>query len=73
MAKKLAIDYETADKITVLNLKDYRDNLQTELDKWRANPKTENNPGGYWLHDEDVVNNIKVIDAISIVLKQYGG
>lgn len=72
MAKKLAIDYETADKITVLNLKDYRNTLQTEIDQWRANPRTENNPTGYWLHDEDVVNNIKVIDAISIILKQYG-
>lgn len=72
MAKKLEIDFETADKITVLNLLEYRKYLQKELDQWRANPRTENNPTGYWLHDEDVVNNIKVIDALGVVLKQYG-
>jgi hypothetical protein len=43
------IDGETADRITSLNLKDYRAYLKKELKQWKANPKTEDNPNGYWL------------------------
>ena len=51
------IDGETADRITSLNLKDYRANLKSELAKWKKNPKTEDNPDGYWVHPEDVRGN----------------
>lgn len=58
----LTIDWETADKITAANLRDYRDSLQGQLDNYKE--------GGY-LHPEDVVHNQKVIEAIEIVLKDF--
>jgi len=68
----LEIPMEVADGITVATLKDYSKYLKSELKKWRKNPKTESNPNGYWLHPEDVTMNIRVIDALDLVLKQYG-
>lgn len=68
----LEIPMEVADGITVATLKDYRKYLKSELKQWRKNPKTEDNPEGYWLHPEDVAINIRVIDALDLVLKQYG-
>lgn len=68
---KFEIDAETADRITYLNLREYQTYLQSELDQWRSNPKSDTNPDGYWLHDTDVASNIRVIDAIELVCKQY--
>jgi len=69
----LAIPYEVADNITLVSLIDSRDYLQSELDQWQANPKDELNPDGYWLHPEDVVNNIKYIRAMNLLIRYYGG
>jgi hypothetical protein len=66
------IDGETADRITSLNLKDYRAYLKKELAQWKKNPKTETNPDGYWLHPEDVAGNIRAIEALSLVIKHFG-
>lgn len=73
MSKKLEIDGDTADRITVLNLKDYRTYLKKELAQWKKNPKTDSNPDGYWLHPEDVAGNIRTIDALNLIIKHYGG
>ena len=70
---KLEIDLETANRITQLTLTDYRDYLQSELDQWNANTKYEDNPGGYWLHPEDVVDNMKRIKHINKILEDFGG
>jgi hypothetical protein len=69
----LGIDYETADRITRLNLTEYRDRLQEELDKWNGDPKSEHNPDGYWLHSEDVVTNYNTIKIIDTLLEHFGG
>ena len=69
----LEIPYEVADGITLATLKDYRKYLKSELKQWRKNPKSETNPDGYWLHPEDVTINIRVIDALDLIIKQYGG
>jgi hypothetical protein len=69
----LELDMETANNITRLTLTDYRDYLQSELDRWTANPKDEENPDGYWLHPEDVVRNMKTIKRIDLVLNDFGG
>lgn len=61
--RQLTIDGETADRITVLNLKDYRAYLKKELRDYKK---------GQWLHPEDVAMNIQVIEAINLVIKQYG-
>jgi hypothetical protein len=65
------IDGETADRITALNLKDYRANLKSELAKWKKNPKSEDNPNGCWMHPEDVTGNIRRIDALNLIIRDF--
>ena len=69
----LELDMETANNITRLTLTDWRDYLQSELDQWNANPKTEENPDGYWLHPEDVVRNMHTIKRVDLILNDFGG
>ena len=63
---------EVADGITVANLKDWSNYLQSELDAWEANPKNELNPNGVWTHPEDVVGNKKYIAACDLLIKAFG-
>ena len=63
MSKKLEIDFETADQITVLTLKEQRRYLKKELADFKK--------GGY-LHPEDVVNNTRLVQALDDVIKYYG-
>jgi len=65
------IDGETADRITSLNLKDYRAYLKKELKMWKKNPKTDSNPDGYWLHPEDVAGNIRTIEALDLIISHF--
>jgi hypothetical protein len=65
------IDGETADRITSLNLKDYRANLKKELKQWKKNPKSDNNPDGYWLHPDDVTGNIRTIEALDLIISHF--
>ena len=71
-ARKLELDGEIADGITVLNLINYRAYLKTELNLWKKNPRSDNNPDGYWLHPEDVACNIKAIEALNLIIKHFG-
>ena len=73
MIPDLTIPFEVADRITKTNLIEARRYLQSELDQWEANPKDDNNPTGYWLHPDDVVNNMKLIKAMDLLIKYYGG
>ena len=68
---KIFIDGETADRITALTLRDYRAYLKKELKQWKANPKTDDNPDGYWLHPEDVAGNIRTISALDLIISHY--
>ena len=65
------IDGETADRITSLNLKDYRAYLKKELKQWQKNPKSESNPSGYWLHPDDVTGNIRTIEALDLIISHF--
>jgi hypothetical protein len=67
----ITLDSDAADRITLLNLKEYRGFLKKELRDWRKNPLTDDNPMGRWLHPEDVALNIRVIDALTTVIKQF--
>ena len=69
----ITLDGEAADRITVLALKEQREYLKKELSDWKKNPKTDTNPGGYWLHPEDVAINTRMIEALTTVIKYYGG
>ena len=64
MSKGLEIDYETADRITLLNLQDQLKYLRKELEDFKE---------GKWLHPEDVVNNAKLIKALELLISYYGG
>ena len=72
MNRKIELDGEAADRITVLNLQDYRTYLKKELAQWKKNPKTDSNPDGYWLHPEDVSGNMRTIEALNLVIKHFG-
>ena len=65
------IDGETADRITSLNLKDYRAYLKKELKQWKKNPRSDANPDGYWLHPEDVGLNMQTIAALDLVISHF--
>ena len=69
----ITLDGETADRITLLNLKEYRSYLTKELTAWRRNPRTEDNPDGVWLHPEDVTGNTVTINALNLLIKHFGG
>lgn len=65
MAKKqIVLDGDAADKITVCNLKDYRQYLKKELAQFKK---------GEYLHEEDVAGNIKRIAALDLIIKDFGG
>ena len=72
MSRKIELDGEAADRITVLNLQNYRAYLKKELAQWKKNPRTDSNPDGYWLHPEDVSGNIRTIEALNLVIKHFG-
>ena len=75
MTKKIGpitLDGDTADRITVLTLKEYRGYLKKELAEWKKNPKSDSNPDGYWLHPEDVSGNLRTIEALNLVIKHFG-
>ena len=61
---KLEIDFETADRITVITLKEQRKYLKKELARFKK---------GEYLHPEDVANNTRLIEALDLVIKYYGG
>jgi hypothetical protein len=63
MSKKIELDGEAADRITVLNLKECRNYLKKELRQYKK---------GEYLHPEDVAGNIKMIEALNLVIKYFG-
>ncbi len=69
----ITLDGDTADRITLLNLKEYRSYPKKELAEWRKNPRTEDNPEGVWMHPEDVTGNIQAISALDLIIKHFGG
>jgi hypothetical protein len=62
--KGLEIDFDTADRITLITLKEQRRYLKKELADFKK--------GGY-LHPEDVVNNTRLVEAMDMIIKYYGG
>jgi hypothetical protein len=52
-------------------LKDYQQGLKKELRNWKKNPKGPNNPTGVWLHPEDVTGNMRRIELLDEILKDF--
>jgi hypothetical protein len=69
----ITLDGEAADRITLLNLKEYRGHLSKELAAWRKNPRTEDNPNGKWMHPEDVTGDMAAVSALNLIIKHFGG
>lgn len=67
----ITLDGDAADRITLLNLKEYRSYLKKDLSDWKKNPRTDTNPGGVWMHPEDVGINIRTIEALNTVIKHF--
>ena len=67
----ITLDGEAADRITLLNLKEYKSYLTKELTAWRKNPSTEDNPDGVWLHPDDVTGNAAAINALGLIIKHF--
>jgi hypothetical protein len=63
MSKKLEIDFETADRITVLTLKEQRKYLKKELADFKK---------GKYLHPEDVSRNTIMVHHLDAVIKHFG-
>jgi len=64
MSSGLTLDYDIADKITLLSLQDHLKCLRKELEDYKE---------GKWLHPEDVVNNAETIAALELLIPYYGG
>ena len=58
------LDYETIDRITVAGLKSYLDSVQTGLADYRK--------GDRWLHPDDIVHSEKAIEALKLILRDFG-
>ena len=65
------IDGETADRITSINLKEYRAHLKEDLKQWKKNPRSDANPTGYWMHPEEVGINMQTIAALDLIISHF--
>ena len=63
MSRKIELDGEAADRITICNLKEYRAYLKKELRQYKK---------GEYLHPDDVAGNIKLIEAMTLIIKYFG-
>lgn len=68
----ITLDFETADRITVLTLKEQRSYLKSAMAAWKKNPRTDDNPDGVWMHAEEVVSNTHTISALNLIIKYFG-
>jgi len=68
----ITLDSDAADRITVLTLKEQRSYLKKELKEWKKNPRSDTNPGGYWMHPEDVAINTRLVESLNTVIKYFG-
>ena len=64
MSKGITLDFDTADRITLLVLKDQLKYLRKELEDYKD---------GKFLHPEDVVRNAEIIAALELLIPYYGG
>lgn len=69
----MKIPYVVADGITLTTLKFQRKLLKKELKRWKENPRSDENPDGYWMHPEDVGKNTKLIGTLTEVIQYFGG
>ena len=64
MRRGITLDFDTADRITLLVLKDQLKYLRKELEDFK---------NGKWVHPEDVVKHAEIIVALELLIPYYGG
>lgn len=64
MSSGITLDFDTADRITLLVLHDQLKYLRKEIEDFKE---------GKYLHPEDVANNIKLISSLELLIPYYGG
>jgi hypothetical protein len=64
MSSGIRLDFDTADRITLLVLQDQLKYLRKDLEDYKE---------GKWFHSEDVTNSIKIIAALELLIPYYGG
>jgi len=58
------LDFETIDRITIVGLKSYLSSLEDSL--------VEYHKGDRWLHNDDIVHSEKAIEALKLILRDFG-
>lgn len=58
------LDWDTADRIALCALVEYRDRLQKEIDAYN---------NGEYLHEDDVAGNYRRIVYLNLIIKDFGG
>jgi len=71
--ENIELDGKIAAGITLSVLKDQRTYLKSDLAQWKKNPKSDENPTGYWMHPDDVVDNMQLIAAMDLLIGYFGG
>ena len=64
MSSGITLDFDTADRITLLVLHAQLKYLRKEIEDLKE---------GKYLHPEDVANNIKLISSLELLIPYYGG
>lgn len=64
MSKKLELDFDVADRITLLTLKSYRNDIKKEIKRYKQ---------GEYVHPNDVAADIKRVEALDLIIKDFGG
>ena len=59
------LDWEVADGITLCTLTEYRNRLQQEIEDHYENDA--------YLHPDDLIGNKVRIDALNLIIKDFGG
>lgn len=62
--KGLEIDFETADRITILNMQEIRQRLIDDMNDYY---------NGGWLHPDDVLMNKQYIECLDVMIDFWGG
>lgn len=62
---KFELDYDVVDAIVLKGLKDHRKMVKKSLKDHLEN--------GTWMHEDDVVYNVRLIKAMEVVIDYYGG
>ena len=64
-SKMINLDSEIADNITLINLQNYRKLIKKSMKQFKK--------GKGYHHPDDVILNIKVLAALDIIIKEFGG